>query len=208
MKFKEYLKKLENANYVRNTWDVLKEDSTRRLLSVVYQKPKTIKEIVAEYNEGLSNKDTKSENTIYRYLKTLSYAKLVENAGQRVTIGKTATETLYRTTAYLQLTTDYDKDLWDTEFGANVSRLMTKLIKLLYPDLEPKPECMKEILYNISISLDDKTKEIVTLSENVIEDLSEYKMTEINFGFRNAALIAWFFENPNLITNLIKCLSE
>ena len=67
---------------------------------------------------------------------------------------------------------------------------------------------MEEILLNISVSLDEKTKEIVKLSEDVIEDLSEYKMPEINFGFRNAALIAWFFENPDLISNLIKCLKE
>lgn len=208
MEFKEYLKKLENSNYVRSTWSLLKEDRTRRLLSVIYQKPKTIKEIVTEYNDGLSNKDMKSENTIYRYLKTLSYAKLIENAGQRVTIGKTATETLYRTSAYLQLTTEYDKEIFKTEFGTQVSKLMSKLLKLLYPELEPKPECMEDILLNISVSLDDKTKEIVKLSEDVIEDLSEYKMPEINFGFRNAALIAWFYENPDLISDLIKCLSQ
>ena len=79
---------------------LLKDPKYVPIIKMLRKRPMTVKEIEAEYNQGFEDEsDKKSDKTLYRYLKELENAALVIPTGQRVVIGRTATETLYGRTA-------------------------------------------------------------------------------------------------------------
>ena len=98
----------------------LKDPNLYPIVAILREKPMTVKEIEIAYSEEAKKHDThepKSDKTIYRYLKTLEDAGLVTPAGQRVVIGKTATETLFSRTAHIFLTTVEKSKWWDSKEG-------------------------------------------------------------------------------------------
>ncbi len=204
----DYIKKLKDVGYIAKTWDLLKEEYNKRILELIAKKPMSIKEIVVSFNEGITRKEQKSENTIYRYIKILESAGLVINSGQRVMMGKTATETLYTVSAYIFLIKDLDTHVWKSEFGKNTGNLIRDIFKISNPEIEVSSKCIRDILFDISTNIDKETKNIIQEVEGLVGDLSNYSMMEINAAFRNAGFIRWMYNNPNQVINLLNCIKK
>ena len=96
------------------------------ILTALKKGPLTVRELEKAY-EKLAN-EPKSDKTLYRYLKFLEKAGLVAPAGQRVTVGKTATEALYARTAKLFYASFAYNDLWECSF---CNEVLTKVAKIL-----------------------------------------------------------------------------
>ncbi|MCK5304545.1 MAG: hypothetical protein KAJ72_04790, partial [Candidatus Heimdallarchaeota archaeon] len=93
------------------------------VISALREGPMTVKQIAEEYNNIVKKRAIKmdipkdafekmkrSEKTIYRYIKELSELGIVANSGQRLVLGKTATENLFSRVAKVFLMTTKEND--------------------------------------------------------------------------------------------------
>jgi DNA-binding transcriptional ArsR family regulator len=204
-----YMMTLEDADYVRKTWSILRDKSYTRIIELLRQKPFTVKEITYKYNEGQSEKNKKSENTIYRYLKTLISAKIVMSGGQRVKIGKTATETLFSLTAKFFFTPDGDTTIWKSDWGKNISILIKKIFQYLPEGFDPSSDCVNKVLIDFANVIEkEKTKIVNNIDEDLIAELKGHSYWDINVAFRHAGLIMLYKKNPHAIEEIWKCFDK
>jgi hypothetical protein len=99
------------------------------VISALGEGPMTVKQITEKYNkivrkkaikmdipkdafEKMFEKMKRSEKTIYRYIKELSELGIVANSGQRLVLGKTATENLFSRVAKVFLMSTKESDWW------------------------------------------------------------------------------------------------
>ncbi len=89
------------------------------IIIVLREGPLTIKELVEKYNQlaedPKSEITTKSEMTIYRYVKELDKIDLVKEVGKRIKTGQSAAETLYGRTAKIFWNLTDKEDYWKSE---------------------------------------------------------------------------------------------
>ena len=83
------------------------------IIIVLREGPLTIKELVDEYNEIAE--ESKSEMTIYRYVKELDKIDIVKEVGKRIKTGQSASETLYGRTAKIFWNLKDKEDYWKSE---------------------------------------------------------------------------------------------
>jgi hypothetical protein len=150
-------------------------------------KPLTVKEILEKYKEyvtisatklGLKGKERevkieeleRSEKTIYRYLKDLENAGLITKAGQRVVIGKTATENLFARTARIFLLEDVKKGWWEAEDSKLILNRVTRIIGIDTGEEAPDPECLASLMNEIE---DIKSGEIFRLLREHEDEISK-----------------------------------
>ena len=102
---------------------LLENPNCEMMIPILRKGPMTVQEITKAFNEIADNSssiETKSAKSIYRYLKALEEVGVVATAGQRLVMGKTATEKLYtRTARVFELRLKYID--WMGEEGKNGS---------------------------------------------------------------------------------------
>ena len=83
------------------------------IVIVLRDGPLTIKELVAAYNQIAE--ESKSEMTIYRYVKELDKIDIVKEVGKRIKTGQSASETLYGRSAKIFWNLKNIEDYWKRE---------------------------------------------------------------------------------------------
>lgn len=129
-------------------------------------KPLTVKEILEKYNQyvainikkhGLKEEDEKkkiedtqrSEKTIYRYLKDLENLGIIAKAGQRVVIGKTATENLFCRTARIFLLENVKEGWWECEESKAIVDRVARIIGIDGGRKPPSVECLSKLMNKV-----------------------------------------------------------
>ncbi|MCK4972603.1 MAG: hypothetical protein KAS52_04725 [Candidatus Heimdallarchaeota archaeon] len=133
------------------------------VISALGEGPMTVKQITEKYNKIVRKKAIKmdipkdafekmkrSEKTIYRYIKELSELGIVTNSGQRLVLGKTATENLFSRVAKVFLMCTKENDWWEEDEGEIIIQRAARIIQAVEGIQEIDLNCfskrMKELL--------------------------------------------------------------
>ncbi|MHA1515398.1 MAG: hypothetical protein ACTSPF_07670 [Candidatus Heimdallarchaeaceae archaeon] len=98
------------------------------IIIVLREGPLTIKELVDEYNEIAE--ESKSEMTIYRYVKELDKIDIVKEVGKRIKTGQSASETLYGRTAKIFWNLKDKEDYWKSEDSKQIVDTIRDILQL------------------------------------------------------------------------------
>ncbi|MFW9916037.1 MAG: hypothetical protein ACFFGZ_10560 [Candidatus Thorarchaeota archaeon] len=171
------------------TMRILSDPKYSPLTLALMKGPMTIKELEKAYNAIAET--PKSDKTLYRYLRTLTEAGLVANAGQRVIIGKRATEILYSRTARMFYTTEEEQCEWDEA----EKKVIFQLLKEVLGEETPPKKDLERILTRFNRSRENTIAKIGELTESdelsrLIEDIEWHDTTCL---VNDVALLAWVF---------------
>lgn len=189
---------------------LLKEQAYYLIVKVLRKGPMTVREIEKAYRkEALSCEDCepKSDKTIYRYLKVLEEADLVVPAGQRVVIGKTATETLFARTARIFLLHGADKPSWWMEKeGQKIAHKVGTLLAHLIGGESPSIECLQEAFQSLDKAREAELERLVaTAGDEALEYMCEGEFKEIDKIVSIVGLYAAIINNTDIVEKLRGC---
>ena len=168
------------------------------ILVALREGPMTISELVPKYNQIVAQevadrklpakeriaeieKLERKDKTLYRYVKFLVEKGLVAEAGKRVKMGQTATETLFSRTAKIFYGSDKVKD-WGTY--PQYKKMLPKIAKMLSlaMDIEEIPiEGLTKIMNRINQIYDVEALEVVQkYNEEIAELVKDNSFEEID----------------------------
>lgn len=190
---------------------ILKDTNYHVIISILCKGPMTVQEITKAFDEWASMSPrvaTKTDKTIYRYLKFLEEAGMVAVAGQRVVIGKTATEKLYMRTARIFERKEFE---WMSERGAQWSRRFGTLISFIIDSSyqELSVECLQEFFEKWSnakkLALETLAK---TESEDILALISAGEWVDLIEFIDWVYIFGTLMNQPDLLEQLRSCLKE
>ncbi len=155
-KFKDYQvtkEKLEDILKKITTFTAEEKKQLRDKKTLSESDKKLVIDRIKDYK---LSKEQKSEKTIYRYVKDLSLAELIVAAGQRVIIGKTATETLYARKAKIFIIRQHSDDTWNCEECKTTLDKVGKLLALSMDIKQPKVEHLAKLMSSIDMFHEDE----------------------------------------------------
>ena len=152
---KELIKKFSDTAYIP-------------LISSLRLGPMSVKQITKKYNEFVRNKAikmgipkdefekklTRSEKTIYRYIKELSDLGVVANCGQRFVEGKTVTENLYCRTAKVILPNSGENKWWREIEDTTIIQRAARILQIVEGVQEIDLTCFSKRIVDIMNSGD------------------------------------------------------
>jgi len=157
------------------------------ILNVLREKPMTVKELTKRYNEYVTEIGTKkrltqdrileglrTDKTMYRYIKKLTKAKLITPAGQRMVIGKTATEVLYTRTAKIFYVSQEELDWWLGEEGRKTVLTVAGLLGISLNKTSLPTKCLTQLIHRI---LKDNEEEMFKLFEEKQDEVTKLVYT-------------------------------
>lgn len=191
---------------------ILKDPNLYPIVAILRQKPMTVKEIEAAYSAEAKKYDThepKSDKTIYRYLKTLEEAGLVTPAGQRVVIGKTATETLFSRTAHIFLTRVEESKWWESKDGQEFVEKMGVPVGYNLGDYEPSIECLTKFMARLDNAKEAELANIASAeNKQLLSQLSGKDWHHINKLLYYIGIFSVFLKQPEYIEDLRRCFKK
>lgn len=182
-----------------------------KVIAILRKKPMTVQEITADYNkkaEMCHMTEPKTDKTIYRYLKTLEELELVVPAGQRVIIGKTATEKLYMRTARVFQRKDID---WMSEKGNEWAHRFATILGYMLgtSNQEVSIECIQKFFKKWSeTKLNTLEGFAKTESEDILELITEGEWEELIQFVDWVYIFGTLMEHPSLLKELRNCLER
>ncbi|MFX1319782.1 MAG: winged helix-turn-helix domain-containing protein [Promethearchaeota archaeon] len=195
--------------YDKNMNEVLRDPNHIPIIKALRKGPMTVQELTKAYAkeaEADPDLEAKSDKTIYRYLKVLEDAKVVVPAGQRVVIGKTATETLFSRTAEVFIGGQSEEEYWSCEAGKELCDNVAQLLGKLLNDKKADKTCIVKFMNEF-----DKigTKYVVKLIEEADDELIDI-ITGIDWAYKDKILssvstFAIVLNNPELFEKLRAC---
>ncbi|MCG3226759.1 MAG: winged helix-turn-helix transcriptional regulator [Candidatus Heimdallarchaeota archaeon] len=151
------------------------------ILTALKKGPLTVRELEKEYKKLAD--DPKSDKTLYRYLKFLEKAGLVAPAGQRVTVGKTATEALYSRTAKLFYSSFAYNDLWECSFCNSVLGKVAEILSLREDMPNQDKDCVKKLMTSVDGYIFNEISEFFEKHfeeiAEITKDSNPYEMSRI-----------------------------
>ncbi|MCE7742840.1 MAG: hypothetical protein GOP50_10335 [Candidatus Heimdallarchaeota archaeon] len=157
------------------------------ILNVLREKPMTVKELTKRYNEYVTERGTskrlpqerilerlRTDKTMYRYIKELTKAKLIAPAGQRMVIGKTATEVLYSRSAKIFYVSQEALDWWLGDEGRRTVVAVGGLLGIALNKPSPPTECLTQLISRI---LGDNEEKMFKLFEEKQEEVTKFIYT-------------------------------
>jgi hypothetical protein len=195
--------------YDKKMNEVLRDPNHIPIIRVLRKGPMTVQELKKAYAieaEADPDLEAKSDKTIYRYLKVLEDANVVVPAGQRVVIGKTATETLFSRTAEVFIGGQSEEDYWSCEAGKKLCDDIAQLLSGLLGAKKADKACIVKFMNEF-----DKigTQYIVKLVEEADDELVD-TITGIDWAYKDKILssvsfFAMALKNPELFEKLKTC---
>lgn len=186
------------------TAKMVRDDLYFPILKVLRSGPMTVREIEEEYNKIA--KTPKSDKTIYRYLKTLQKADLVKAAGQRVVMGKTATETLFSRTAYAFYLRNEQAGFWRTTEGKLLAETLGKALNHTVEEKEIDIDKFQLFLEELSIERVDKLKDMLENSEDdLLESISDFDWQDFSVFYNLGGLLGVLLSDDTVIDDLRAC---
>lgn len=191
------------------TVKILKDANYYLLIKILRKGPMTVRELTEAYGKEAIKSESyepKSDKTIYRYLKTLEKADLVVPAGQRVVIGKTATETLFSRTARVFDVHGKKPAWWKSEKGEQSARLIGILLGRLYNNRKPSIKCIHELIIQFETAKEAEIKKILaTADEEILESITAGEWDEITATLYYLEHFNLFLNQPDLLERLRSC---
>ncbi len=186
--------------------ELIKDKHHYPILKLLKQEPMTVKELEEAYDEHTGKK--KSNKTIYRYLKSLEIAGLVRPAGNLITTGKTATETIFSRTAMAFYSIDEDDDFWSTESARKIASNVCILLKPLFGNKKCDVDKMQEVLKHHTNSMTEQLQTLVTkVEEEITESIRECNLDEINYVLKLSSYFATVKNDSELLNRIEACYS-
>ena len=186
---------------------ILTDKNHYPILKLLKTEVSTVRELEERYEETTGKK--KSNKTIYRYLKTLEDAKLVQPVGQLVTPGKTATETIYGRTAHaFYMKPQDEKNYYESEIGQRVLKHLALLLKPVFNYKNVDLPKFTRVMHEHMVKGEEKLEEIAEeMGDQMAEELRGTNLDEINHILKLASTISAIKSNPNFNTKLDECYS-
>ncbi|MFX0013372.1 MAG: winged helix-turn-helix domain-containing protein [Promethearchaeota archaeon] len=203
----EVLRVIDN----KETLKILLDPNYENILMILRKKPMTAQEITAEYNkiaETCYRTEPKTDKTIYRYLKTLEKHGLAIPVGQRVILGKTATEKLYMRTARIFQRKDID---WTTTKGNQWAQRFASILSYML-NTNPQEASIEGIQEFFRIWNENKfatlKKFAKTESEEILELIIEGEWEELLQFIDWVYIFGTLLNQPNLLEELYSCFKK
>ncbi|MFW9830968.1 MAG: hypothetical protein ACFFD8_04275 [Candidatus Thorarchaeota archaeon] len=195
--------------YDKKINQILYDPNHSPIIRALRKGPMTVREIEEAYSKEAKNSDeleAKSDKTIYRYLKVLEKANLVVPAGQRVVIGKTATETLFSRTAEVFMSGQTEAEYWSCESGKDLVEKMARMLSRMLNDRKANVDCIIKFMNEFDIL---GNKSIVGLVEEADEEMIDL-ITSIDWAYKDKILnyVSMFgvaLKNPEIFKKLETC---
>jgi DNA-binding transcriptional ArsR family regulator len=195
--------------YDQKIIEILLDPNHVPIIRVLRKGPMTVREIEEAYaNEATNDPDleAKSDKTIYRYLKVLEDAKLVVPAGQRVVIGKTATETLFSRTAHVFITGQSEHEYWSCETGKDLCDKIAQMLSKIFEDKKADKTCIMKFMNEFDTI---GNQYIINLVEEADDEMLDL-ITGIDWAYKDKLLnyvtvFAIALNNPEIFEKLRAC---
>jgi hypothetical protein len=189
--------------------EILHDPNHSPIIRALRKGAMTVRELEDAYaREATSNPEieAKSDKTIYRYLKVLEKADIVVPAGQRVVIGKTATETLFSRTAEIFITGQSEQEYWNCETGKDLAGNMAQMLSKLLANKKADQNCIVKFMNEFDAQTN---KAIIDLVEQADDDMVDL-ITGIDWAYKSKILtyVGFFtvvLNNPELFEKLRAC---
>ncbi len=193
----------------KKTMDALYDPNHYPIIKALRKGPMTVREIEEAYKKeakDVEDLEAKSDKTIYRYLKVLEKAGLVVPAGQRVVMGKTATETLFARTAEAFLGDKTSSEYWETDTAKLITKTIGKMLGKGYGDSSPDFACMEKFMQKWDA---ETTKQTLAIMENADEELFDL-FASVDWKSKNKVIsfvgfFATILNEPKLLEALKNC---
>ncbi len=189
--------------------EVLLDPNHIPIILVLRKGPMTVREIEEAYADEAKKSDeieAKSDKTIYRYLKVLEKADLVVPAGQRVVIGKTATETLFSRTAEAFVTGQSEQEYWNCDDGKELAGVMSQMLSKIVGAEKTDENCIVKFMNEFEAV---GNKYIISLLEDADDDMIDL-FTGLDWKYKSKVLnlvsfLAIGLKNPKIFEKLQPC---
>lgn len=188
---------------------MLKDANYYPIIKILRKGPMTVRELEKAYGKEAAKSESckpKSEKTIYRYLKALEKADIVVPAGQRVVMGKTATETLFSRTARVFDFHGKEPAWWKSEKGEQSARWISILLGRFYNNRELSIECIQNFIIQFETAKEVEFKKLLaTADEEILEHITAgewYEMKETLYYIEHLNLL---LGQPDLLERLRSC---
>jgi hypothetical protein len=173
------------------------------IIKALRKGPMTVRELKLQYEKTASESDEveeKSDKSIYRYLKVLEKADLVVPAGQRVVLGKTATETLFVRTARVFLLHG-EKEEKDDSGAKRIAELLGRI-----QGKKPNIKCLVELMTNWKKTSQKYITQLVEgADEETLELITTGKFEKIDDLLYTIGLLSWILNTPDIHDMISKC---
>ena len=180
----------------RKVVEIINDKKLFPIIEVLKTGPKTIKEIMKEYN--LQVKKPKKEMTIYRYVKLLEQGGLVVQAGRRVEMERTATEILYSRTGKIFYNIDLSKGYWESDSSKRLIKMMSGVLSL-YPKFKiSSDDCLRDLITEIYSKMNVEVAEVLKESSEKLPELfTDKSFSEIS-KMTNILQLFILLSNPDI----------
>ncbi|MHA2424702.1 MAG: hypothetical protein ACXAEF_07930 [Candidatus Thorarchaeota archaeon] len=189
-------------------WDF----SHSSLVRILRQGPMTLREIDKEYNEIAKKDDlidSKSDTTLYRYIKALEAAGLVAQAGKRVYLEKNATEILYTRTAKVFQNQALHVSYWESERGRKFYDRLYNAIKNIYEGHEADKECLRKFILKYERAKEKEFEELYPkLDEASLQSITDGDWWEIEQTLMYSSTFGLLLNQPEFVKELGKCFKK
>lgn len=194
------------------TLKILTDPNYGVIISILRKKPMTVQEIKKSYDKEAKMCDTiteKSSKTIYRYLKVLEEAGMVVVAGQRVIIGKTASEKLYMRTAQIFEPRHRQIDWLGEEGKKWAQRFGTLVSCMLNTNQEPSVECIQEFFEKWSKAKSAALEKMAsTAPDDAMEIITSGDLMELSGILGRVHIFGPLMNQPDLLEQIRHCFEE
>jgi hypothetical protein len=179
------------------------------IIKALRKGPMTVRELEEAYKIFATDSGTqepKSDKTIYRYLKVLQDADLVVPAGQRVVIGKTATETLFERSARAFLVQAEETKPADKEKGRRMVQRISKLLGRVYGNREPDLESCEKFFNKVEKEAKALAEQLLgSADEETLEIATAGNWEEIDEVLNMVTIFGLLLKRPELLDELNHC---
>lgn len=190
---------------------LFKDKNLMPIISALRHGPMTVKNLERAYIKYSETSEMKSDKTIYRYLKTLIKAGVVATAGQRVTLGKTATETLFARTAlvfYVHFAEDDKPDKGADKCGVIMADIAGEILSPLFDDKSVDSAKLGDLFSKFHKAQKRVISEFLPQSaDRISEAVGEQEMTwkQLNYTLDIASYFGAFLLEPTLLDDVRAC---
>jgi hypothetical protein len=176
-----------------------------RIIRILRTRPLTIKEITSNYNKVYE--PTKSEGSIYNYIKKLESVGLVINAGRKVPLFSTASEILYGNIAHVMFSMVLiERKYWESEDSMKLIDIARQLISFHTQSENPLHDDLKELFLKIYSTSSLELSNFFDKNKKEIDEIFKESSAEEIRRVVNLLSIVMVFRNPeNYMEELRKC---
>ena len=174
------------------------------IIIVLREGPLTIKELVKAYNQIAE--ESKSEMTIYRYVKELDKIDIVKEVGKRIKTGQSASETLYGRTAKIFWNLKDKEDYWKSEDSKQTIDTIRDLLLLYKENTTINSEDLGALLNEIYKKSSEEIGAFFEKNDDAIDKMiSGLTFKEIDKIFDIFGILILLMKSKDFSEELKKC---